>query len=169
MTSCAYNYLYVQYKTRLITECTVHCPMAYDCFLTMGNWLCLVLQWLHLIFLGQICDVLSLGEMPLVTLKAGCEQRLNHWCAEDKDKKEQNIKGERDCKGTLERQLALFSDTFNQTALVLSQEKNKRGMGRRPEWPITKQDLVIQRDSNRVPQHCYESRERPENDTMNTP
>lgn len=90
MTSCAYNYLYVQYKTRLITECTVHCPMAYNCFLTMDNWLCLVLPWLHLIFLGQVCDVVALGELPLLTLKAGCEQRLNHWCAEDKDKEKKN-------------------------------------------------------------------------------
>lgn len=49
MTSCAYIYLYIQYKTRLITECTVHCPMAWECFLTMDNLLCWVLP------IGYIC------------------------------------------------------------------------------------------------------------------
>lgn len=61
MTSCAYIYLYVQYKTRLNTECTVHCPVARDCFLTTDNSRRLVLTRLHLVLLGQACEVVPLS------------------------------------------------------------------------------------------------------------
>lgn len=54
--------------------------------------------------------------------------RLNHWCAEDKDKEKKNIKGKRDCEGTLDRLLALFSATFNQIALGMSEDMTKAGL-----------------------------------------
>lgn len=41
--------------------------------------------------------------------------------------KKETIKGKRDCKGTLDRLLALFSATFNQTALGLSEDTTEEG------------------------------------------
>lgn len=82
--------------------------------------------------------------------------------------KKETIKGKRDCKGTLDRLLALFSATFNQTAPALSEDTTKGGLADSTAQPITKQDPMIQRDSNRVPLHCYGSRESTDNDTIRT-
>lgn len=80
--------------------------------------------------------------------------------------KKETIKGERDCKGTLDRLLGLFfSDTFNQTAPGLSEDTTTGGLAS-TAGPITKS--VIQRDRNRVPLHCYGSRESTDNDTIHT-
>lgn len=106
MTSCAYIYLYVQYKTRLITECTVHCPMARDCFLTMDNSLCLAIPRLHLL-LGQICEVVSHSVCYCWPSKLDVNTDLTTGVLKIRTKKE-TIKGKRDCKGTLDRLLAFF-------------------------------------------------------------
>lgn len=121
MTSCAYIYLYVQYKTRLITECTVHCPTAWDCFLTMDNSLCLALPRLHLL-LGQVCEVVSHSICYCWPSKLDVNTDLTTGVLKIRTKKE-TIKGKRNCKGTLDRLLAFyFSDTFNRNALGLSED-----------------------------------------------
>lgn len=107
MTSCVYIYLYVQYKTRLITECTVHCPMAWDCFLNMDNSLCLALPRLHLLLLGQVCEVVSHSICYCWPSKLDVNRDLTTGVLKIRTKKE-TIKGKRDCKGTLDRLLALF-------------------------------------------------------------
>lgn len=119
MTSCAYIYLYVQYKTRLITQCTVHCPMTRDCFLTMDNSLCLALPRL-LLLLGQVCEVVSHSVCYCWPSMLHVNRDLTTGVLKIRTKKE-TIKGRRDCKGTLDRLLALFfSNTFNQNELGLS-------------------------------------------------
>lgn len=107
MTSCAYIYLYVQYKTRLITEFTVHCPVAWDCFLTMDNSLCFVLPGLYLLLLGKFCEVVSLSVCCCWPSKLDVNRDLTTGVLKIRTKKE-TIKGKRDCKGTLDRLLALF-------------------------------------------------------------
>lgn len=166
MTSCAYIYLYVQYKTRLITECTVHCPMAWDCSLTIDNSLCLALPRL-LLLLGQVCEVVSHSVCYCWPSKLDVNRDLTTGVLKIRTKKE-TIKGRRDCKGTLDRLLALFfSDTFSQNELGLSEECDNRGLAG-PARPISLQDPVIQRDSRRVSLHCDGSRESTDNDIIRT-
>ncbi len=167
MTSCAYIYLYVQYKTRLITECTVHCPMAWDCFLTMDNSLCLVLPRLHLLLLGQVCEVVSLSICYCWPSKLHVNRDLTTGVLKIRTKKE-TIKGKRDCKGTLDRLLAPFFRYFQSNCTGSVWGYDKWGLADSTARPITKQNPVIQRDSNRVPLHCYGSRENTDNDTIHT-
>lgn len=167
MTSCAYIYLYVQYKTRLITECTIHCLVAWDCFLIVDNLLCLVLPRLHLLLLGQLCEVVSLSICYGWPSKTDMNRDLTTGVLKIRTKKE-TIKRKGDCKGTLDRLLALFSATFNQTALGLSEDTTTGGLANTPAQPITKQVPMNQWDSNRVPLHCYGSREKTDNDAIHT-
>ena len=167
MTSCAYIYQYVQYKTRLITEYTLHCPLTWDWCLTMDYSLCLVRPRLHLLLLGQLCEVVSLSICCCWPSKLDVNRDLTTGVLKIRTKKE-TFKGKRDCKGTLDRLLALFSATFNQTALGLSDNTTKGGLADTTAQPITMQDPMIQQDSRRVPLHCYESRESSDTDTIHT-
>lgn len=128
MTSCAYIYLYVQYKTRLITECTIHCPVARDCFLTMDNSLCLVFPRLHLLLLGQVCEVVSLSICCCWPSKLDVNRDLTTGVLKIRTKKE-TIKGKRDCKGTLDRLLALFFSYFHSNCTGSVWGYDKEGIG----------------------------------------
>lgn len=162
MTSCAYIYLYVQYKTRLITECTVHCPMAWDCFLHKDNSLCLALPRLHLLLLGQVCEVVSHSICYCWPSKLDVNRDLTTGVLKIRTKKE-TIKGKRDCKGTLDRLLALFFWYFQSNCTGSVWGCDNWGLASAAR-PITKQDPVIQWDSNRVPLHCYGSGESTDNE-----
>lgn len=166
MTSCAYIYLYVQYKTRLITECTVHCPTAWDCFLTMDNSLCLALPRLHLL-LGQVCEVVSHSVCYCWPSKLDVNTDLTTGVLKIRTKKE-TIKGKRNCKGTLDRLLAFFFLWYFQSkcaGFVWGCDNWGLASTARPK---ALQDPVIQRDSNRVPLHCDGPRESTDNDTIRT-
>lgn len=168
MTSCAYIYLYVQYKTRLITEFTVHCPVAWDCFLTMDNSLCFVLPGLYLLLLGKFCEVVSLSVCCCWPSKLDVNRDLTTGVLKIRTKKE-TIKGKRDCKGTLDRLLALFFQLLSiKPHWVCLRIRQKGGLANTTARPITKQDPVIQWDSNQVPLHCYGSMESTDNDTIHT-
>lgn len=142
MTSCAYIYLYVQYKTRLITECTVHCPMAWDCFLTMDNSLCLVLPRQHLLLLGQVCEVVSHSICYCWPSKPDVNRDLTTGVLKIRTKKE-TIKGRGDCKGTLDRLLApLFFRYFQSNCTGSVWRCDSWGLASAAR-PITKQDPEI--------------------------
>lgn len=57
--------------------------IAFSPWIIHSAWCSLVL---HLLLLGQVLWRCTSQHLLPLTLKAGCEQRPNHWCAEDKEK-----------------------------------------------------------------------------------